>query len=271
MKAGVGWPLEYPNINTSTLASLGVKTMFDWSMDHKPAIDAPENGIEFLPMQWGCKLGTGSIDEVKVEAFAKAFPGSRWLIFNEPDNISQANCGTWHAAVAFHKIQSIVRAHDLTAKLYICGTSFYPAHIEYLRQMTWNYKGRYGCLPQVDGVHFHSYATNFADRFNWRMLQEEALATHYWLESQPAFRGKPVIISEYGVLSGSWYKDDAKRIADEFLPIMFEFWENQSWVENHLWFSTYYNEHTYQPSNLFNLDGSLTVVGKSWKRLAANA
>jgi len=260
-KAGICYPKEDLQDRGQALSDIGAVATMDWGFGYGARHDiiAREHGIEFLPMQYGC-----GVDVAKVSAYAEENPGSRWLAFNEPDGMG--NCAPEAAAVAYHTLREAVKAADPTAKLYCCGTAFWPAHIEYHEDWADAYRAMYGDWPQVDGMHIHSYASVYTDRFNWQARQQELTQFREWQQQQPWARRKRVIISEWAVLSASWMTDDKQRIAQEFIPAMLPWLDAQRWIELHLWFSTWAYEDLYEPSHIFERDtDTLTIVGEAWK------
>ena len=206
------------------------------------------------------------LDTQKVSAYATEYPGSRWLAFYEPDYAGQANCTPQQAAVAYHALRQAVKAADPTAKLYCCGTAFWPAHIDYHAAWADAYKSLYGAWPDIDGMHIHSYASHWEDRFNWQARQQELTLFHEWQQQQPWAAGKRVIISEWAVLSASYMVGDKARIASEFIPAMLPWLDAQDWIELHLWFSSWVDEIIFEPSNIFEKDSdTLTIVGEAWQ------
>lgn len=272
-KAGVGWPA--PGVPEAwRIGNIGAACAFDWQINFKSAESLERVGVEYLPMQWSAR-GWDSVNARQIRLFAKRFKGRRWLAFNEPDVTTQANAEPWEAARAFYRFQDILRDADPSAKIYVGGTGFWPNHTRWLGLFAQRYHDQRGCYPDIDGIHFHSYmnpdpdgdgritASSWAARFDTAALKAQALGTKAWLQLQPWSRGKPVIISEYAVLSGAWH-NDRDKIANEFLPSMFRFWASQAWVENHMWFSTHYER--YSPSDLFYRDGTKTQVGHAFAR-----
>jgi len=52
---------------------------------------AEQLNIEYHPLIRGCK-GVLSADEISFIKFCPTYPGSRWFIYNEPDESSQTDC-----------------------------------------------------------------------------------------------------------------------------------------------------------------------------------
>jgi len=250
-KAGICYPKEDLRDRGQALADIGAVATFNWGFNLN---EDNLHGTEFLPMQYGC-----GVDVAKVSAYAETHQGSRWLAFNEPDGMG--NCTPEQAAVAYHTLQEAV-----DQRLYCCGTAFWPAHIDYHAAWADAYKNLYGDWPAVDGLHLHSYASHYSDRFNWQARQRELTLFHEWQQQQPWAAGKPVIISEWAVLSASYMVGDKERIASEFIPAMMPWLDAQDWIELHLWFSSWVDETVYEPSNIFEKDtDTLTIVGEAWR------
>lgn len=109
--------------------------------------------------------------------------------------------------------------------------------------------------------------------FDFKRRQEELLAFRQWQQSQPWAKNKPVIVSEWGVLSASWFPDHARRIAQEYLPAMWPWLQAQPWIETHLWFCTWCGYGLYASSNTHIGPEShlLTPVGGVWRDLALSS
>ena len=150
-KGGMGWCDGSERL--PVLAKMGVKAVYHWGFVERQIEAAQENGIEYLPMQWGCSAGNHPVDEAAARRFASRYPGLTWLAFNEPDNDVQADCNPEEAAEQYHKLYQVVKGADPTAKIYCCGTTYWPAHRDWTQNWAYAYRARYGDWPPVDGLH----------------------------------------------------------------------------------------------------------------------
>ena len=265
--AGVAWPHEDGRNRALDLAGVGAGVTLDWSYDQERAAAAEAVGVRYLPMQWGCRNGARSVRTDAVAFFARKHPGATWLAFNEPDHGGQANCTPAQAAEAYWALREALAAVDPRARVYCCGTAWPAGHIEWTAAFGEAYRERYGTWPAVDGLHVHSYTHVWEDRFNYLARQTELLAVRSWANGQPWLAGKPMIVSEWGVLSSSWWSEDAGRIAREYLPAMRRWFQAQGWIVADVWFASWYSDTMYQPSNVWEREtGRLTAVGEAWRR-----
>ena len=256
-KAGISWPKEDPLDRSVALASIGGVATMDWGRGSWRAEASAQHGIEFLPMWYDCNVNPADVAHA-----AQEHPGARWLVFNEPDNSWQADCKPEDAAIAYHALWEAFQEADPTARLYCCGTTTYPAHVSYHRWWSEAYYQIYGEWPKVDGFHLHSYAPAYSDRLNWENRQAELEYFRQWQQDQEWAKGKPVIISEWGVFG---MQADVPAIVAEYLPQMFSYFERTTWIELHLWFCTY--EPQFSISGIFEGDSDrLTPIGEAWKK-----
>jgi len=267
--AGVAWPGEDGTDRAAGLAQLGAQATLDWGHDPEKAARLQQTGVIYLPMQWSCRGGAKAVNVNAVTLFARRYPGATWLAFNEPDHSGQANCTPAEGAEAYFALYAALMAADPTARVYCCGTAWPAGHIAWTQAFSAAYRARYGTWPPVDGLHIHSYSQVWEARFECRARQTELETVHAWTNIQPWLAGKPLIVSEWGVLSGSWWREDAARMARNYIPTMRAWFDRQTWILADVWFATWYSDTMYQPSNIFERNSStLTVVGDAWRRAA---
>ena len=258
-KAGAGWPKEDTHDTAPEIRALGVCRVFDWGASVDKAHKAHAAGMMYYPMVWGCR-----VNRDRVAQFAAQFPGSTWLLLNEPGDPYQANCTPTQAAEALHDLRHTLSLADMGDwKIYGFGT-VYDRHAQFLRDTRNAYVGMYHQEIPLDGVHLHLYRP-FNDRFDYAALEDELTRFRRWQQAQSWLRDKPIIVSEFGVLSASWYPQDVHTITNEFIPHMLPWLNRQDYVEAHLWFSTYYSDTMFQPSNLLDARGRPTNTGRTWQ------
>ena len=266
-KGGLGWTDGIGRM--PALAEMGVSAVYHWEYTEAQIQATEEFGIEYLPQQFGCRPDYRPVDEAAVRQFALLHPGLRWLTFNEPDNSVQADCTPDQAAEQYHILYYALKDADPTAKVYCCGTTYWPRHRDWTAYWAAAYRARYGDWPPLDGFHVHSYGTCSSDLCDYGVRQQELGDFHQWQQGQQWAKDKPVVLSEWGVYEGA-QTGDQQRIADEYLPQKWQWLEAQDWIESHFWFSTYTDEVDFDVSNVFAgpADNDLTVVGEAWRRMS---
>ena len=275
-KGGVTWP-GAPTGLIDGLAELGVNAVHHWNYSEAKLALAEEKGIEYLPHIWGCGLTDKPwdvVDLVAISQFAEDHPGLRWLVFNEPDRIEQANCHPKIAAEVYHDIYYALKEADPTALVYCCGTSRYEGHEQWLGAFMQEYSDKYlvanGGIPPMDGVHLHFYG-EYERRHGFMGMQNTIMRTRnlVWtgIGGSEAWGELPWIISEWGVLSdvGDSVYEVEKTAA--YMRNMWYWLEGKDWIETHFWYSTNAWENS---GNLFVGRGNsdLTIVGDAWADLA---
>ena len=262
-KGGMGW-CGGDTSRLPAMADMGVQAVYHWNYRETQIREAQKWGLKYFPMQFGCRSGHLPVDEKAVKEFATAHPGLTWLAFNEPDNPVQANCTGAQMAEQYHKLYSALKEVDPQAKVYCCGTTKWPEHRDWTANWAYAYKDIYDVFPPVDGFHVHSYDWG---NFQYWKRQEELESFRGWQQSQSWAKNKPVIVSEWGVMSGD--PADAENIAS-YLSTMWPWLESQYWIELHFWFCTYTTEWEFSAANIFaNADtNELSVVGEAWRSMA---
>jgi len=250
------------------IATLGADAVHHWNYTKWQADAAGATGLTYYPAVWGCGA-TGNVwDRVgaaELAAFATRYPGRAWLIFNEPELKGQANCLPEQGAQAYRVIYPAIKLADPTSRVFCCGTTTWKWTASFLRA----YVELYDELPKIDGFHFHLY--RYGD-YDWQAATNELDAFRQWQQAvkwNGAGRwgeNLPVILSEWGVLPEAGLGNDPQGIAD-YLRALWPQLEARPWVETHFWFSNF-TTGEYAASNLFNQDGTPTVVGKAWQEMA---
>jgi len=291
-KQGLTWT-HADTIPARKIAAAGARAVHHWGYNASKALAAINAGLVYYPVQWDCSRGANSVNEGAIRAFINAAPhklkGLTWLAFNEPELEHQAGCTPLQAARAFHKLDQILRRGsnpaDPTAKLYCCGTI--APYTDFLRQFANEYHDQYGEYPPVDGVHIHLYRGE-SRRLNWCRLRDHLDAFRSWQSGQAWLADKPIVVSEWGVLSNSRdHPDDPQYLTGDCTPgctcdIMAQMWnvfEERSYVEHHLWWTAYVDPSSGDPNqywdngNIFaNRYGTRLTdpVGLKYKSLSTN-
>lgn len=222
--------------------AVGARWLYNWNLV------PPENlaaGVEFVPMVY---QGRAGVDEAaaRVKIRAKSHGHRELLGFNEPDAKSQGNTSVEKALAEWPKLEA--------TGLRLGSPSCVHPDNEW---MTAFMKGVDQRGLRVDFVCMHSYAGPGADSLVKRIEQVHALYK------------RPIWITEFAV--ADWeakspgenrYKPE--RIAD-FVAKLLPRLEAMDCVERYCWFHGGVSGNALATSQLFNPDGSLTVVGKAYQ------
>jgi hypothetical protein len=274
------------------MAAVGAKAVMHWNYLVGPANDALNAGLKYFPVQFHCRQGEASVDEGKIRSFVGAsgrFKGLTWLAFNEPDKADQSNCTPQQAAQAFRKLDRVLRSGpnpaDPSAKLYCCGLVDTGGWKSYMASFRTAYLNIYGQNPPLNGVHLHLY-NNTAMRHDWCRLRNKLDDFRGWQQTQGWVANRPIIISEYGVLSStSRFPNDPAVITGncapgcecDFMAGLFDVFQRRSWVQYHLWWGTYSDAGSSPPGETWNSgniftdrsgSGVTNPVGTKYKRLS---
>jgi hypothetical protein len=231
-------------------------------------------GLKYFPTQFHCKNGAASVNESAIRAFVNASPklkGMTWLAFNEPDKDEQADCTPRQAAQALRKLDEVLRSGsnpaDPSAKIYCCGLVDRDLWDNYLSSLRTEYMSLYGQNPPLQGVHLHLYNWS-PTRLDWCRLRNGLDEFRSWQQGQSWLAGKPIIVSEWGVLSNlGQYPSDPQAIVGNCAPGctcdtmagMFDVFESRSYVQYHMWW-TAYNSGFWNSGNVFTSSSGTTLT-----------
>jgi hypothetical protein len=228
------------------LKSYGVCQMYDWGAYPETAQRANAAGIEYLPMLKKCRDGSVPINTDTVnslKSFAQQYPGSRWLLFNEPDVSNQANCFAENpvnfplALESYKRAVEAIQSVDPNAKFGCCGEGW--AHHDWLDAFYNEYLSRFGQPPQIDFLHMHLYDQNFI----YDSTYDERMRTAFnnwdsWRATTSWSRNLSVLVTEFGPLSSD--ESLIVRTVNEYIPNLVPFLLAKSSVKGSFWFSTYF-------------------------------
>jgi hypothetical protein len=261
---GAGAPLQSGGVETLDQLT-NVSWFFNWSFT------GSWEDPRYMPMVYGASHAN-QLDQLA--SYASNYPGKTWLIFNEPDISEQANLTPAEGAGLYAAVYDAIKGADPTAKLFCCGTAFANTQwLEEFRQFD-EVKTR-----PVDGIHFHGYPcplsvsqnclaspdyTAFNSRFDMVLMKQKLNAFYSYLQSRSEFAGKPVWLTEIGILSGT-HIDTRQEVKTGVMDPLINYLENEGgWqkFERVAWFST--RDVYLDASDLTKDDNSLTVLGQRW-------
>lgn len=260
---GAGAPKQ--SGGTEMLTNLNnVSWFFNWSPS------GPWEDSRYVPLVFSENIDSqAELDQLANQA--SQYPGRTWLVFNEPDITDQDNLSPTQGAQLYQQLYDTVKGADATAKLFCCGTAF--------SNTAWLEEFRQNLTRPVDGIHFHGYPCSrsvsqeciggpnyysFNERFNMTLMKQKLNSFYSYLQSKTEFAGKPVWLSEIGVLSIAAY-DSQTKVRDKVMnPLLNYLQKGGGWQKfaRVAWFSTRYA--LYDASNLTKSDNSLTILGTRW-------
>jgi hypothetical protein len=115
-------------------------------------------------------------------------------------------------------------------------------------------------------VNLHLY-NGPLNRLNWCRLEANLDDFRNWQQNQSWIAGKPAVVSEWGVLSNSTeHPTDAQAMVGNCSPgchcdtmaRMWDVFEYSDWVQHHLWWTTYTDPSTGDPSQVWDIGNIFT-------------
>lgn len=290
---GVGVPIV--PITDYAVEGLGIGWYLDWNVRREQARPA---GVSFWQMVRVSEKGFRP-DAEAIRTAAAGNPGSTWLIGNEPDVVWQDNTTPERYAELYHELYELIKSADPTAEVAIAGVSQpTPLRLRYLERVLAAYQERYDQPMPVDIWNVHNFILR-EERDSWGVsippgfgdgagqlyevqdhddldiFREQVRTFRRWM-AEHGQRGKPLVISEYGVLMPAEYGFDAARV-QAFLHATFDYLltaadEETGYPEdgNRLvqWWCWYSLADTmYRTGNLFDPETrGITPLGIAWAR-----
>lgn len=168
-------------------------------------------------------------DLATMQAAAQARPGSLWLIGNEPDVTWQDNVPPAAYAATYHTLYAALKAADPTARVAIGAVSqVTPLRLRYLEEVLAAYQAQFGVTMPVDIWNIHVFVLreepgswgvglppgmedatdgtlwNIEDHARVELVEAQVGTFRRWMAARGE-GGKPLIISEYGILMPADY------------------------------------------------------------------
>ena len=176
------------------------------------------------------------LDEAMVRSLAQRFPGSHWLIGNEPNVAESSPPGLGNTdpdvyAQSLHFYAGVFRQADPTAKLvgpsvlnwtFVCnGCPGFPQGFGWTQRMRDAHVARYGAEPPLDVWSLHTYDIDWGKLPNGdagrTIAQIQGMRD--WLDGISGLQGKPIWITEMGIhwgYPGLTWRGDVAHPAGEF-------------------------------------------------------
>jgi len=213
----------------------------------------PGSALESLPQsRW--QMQSWPLTWTSLGDAIRANPGALWIAGNEPETRGQGELTPEEYADIYHDVYHFVKGIDPTAQVAIGGVVMpSPLRLQWLDRCLDHYKETYGETMPIDVWNIHMqilrekrYESYPGASDNWGCgipfgLEEDEgrlynivdncdldiftqLITEFctWLNERGE-RGKPVIISEYGVLMPSSYLDHGDQDVIDFMVGTFDY------------------------------------------------
>ena len=204
-----------PEVVRAQLAAVGAGSWYTYALP--PGEDwAPGRA---LLLRTG--KGTPRYRDDAIAAAARARPGSAWLIGNEPNIPGQDELDGAAYAAELERYRLIIKAADPAAVLVApnvqnlyapcVGCQGAVLGVDFLDAWRAAHRARFGGEPRIDAFGLHLYDVN------WERLPmtdhdaslRELEAARRYVDSVPAWRDRPLWVTEYGVIWG--FPDYAHR------------------------------------------------------------
>ena len=257
---------------------LGAGWYLNWRTELRPLRPM---GMEFVQMV-RIRGRNYRPDADAIRAVAQANPGSLWLIGNEPDVKWQDNATPEEYARAYHELYGLLKGQDPTCRVAIGGVSQpTPLRFRYLDHILESYERLYGEGMPVDVWNVHGFILR-EERGSWgvdippglpdpigalyevedhddlQIFARQIVAFRQWMRARGE-RGKPLIVSEYGILMPEDYGFPFERVRD-FMVGTFDYFltaadeelgyplDGNRLVQRWCWYSL--SDHQYATGNL---------------------
>ncbi len=184
-------------------------------------------------------------DEQAIVQYARARPGTLWMIGNEPDAPAQDCVIPSEYAVVYHDLYLLIKGADPSAKVAIGGVvQGTPLRLRYLDEILEEYQGLYGKKIPVDVWNVHGFILRervnswgcqipcgltaqqgilygIDDHDDITIFAEQIVRFRQWMKDNGE-RNKPLIVSEYGILLPDALGYDRARVRD-FMIATFDY------------------------------------------------
>ena len=231
-----------------------------------------------------------------------AYPGSFWVVGNEPDVIWQDNVTPQRYAEIYHETYTFIKEHDPTALVVIGGVSQpTPLRLAYLDIVLDTYESTYGQPMPVDVWNVHAFILReqedswgvgippgfpdkegilyeIEDHDDLEILAQNIRQFRKWMADR-GYADRPLAITEYGILMPDDYGFPPEDVAT-FMESTFDLFSEMVGEEGYalddhrlvqwwFWYSLY-DDTLYPTGNLWDEEtGRLTDLGQTWVRYLA--
>lgn len=297
------------------LAPLRVGWYIDYHASPSPA---RPNGIEYAPVIRLTQIGTNgylsSPGGARLQEAVAGNPGTDWIIGNEPDRRNVPGNATDDLlpavyALAYHDLYHTIKQADPTARIF-AGAIVQPTplRLQYLDLVMRSYYEQFGTGMPVDGWAIHNFILNERSCDHYKDAQvcwgadippgidaidglvvtvdqnddfdlfvEQIQRFRVWMATR-GYGGKPLYVSEYGVLMPEAYGFPPERV-NQFMNRSFDYLlhttdpalgdptDGYRLVQRLAWFSTVpagvFNGYLYERDDLSS-PFRLSAMGENW-------
>ena len=233
-------PIEEYNVSP-----LGAEWYVDFSFRQDPPPLFDMEYAQTIPLS---ETGYAASQEA-IETYARARPGTLWLIGNEPDAPAQDCVTPQTYAQLYHELYNIIKGVDPTAKIAIGGVvQATPLRLQYLDLILAKYQEFYSEKIPVDVWNVHGFILQekknewgcqipcgitgvtqgelytIEDHDNMTIFEEQIRRFRIWMKDNGE-RNKPLIVTEYGILMPEELGFDEPRV-EAFMLATFDYFLN---------------------------------------------
>ena len=272
---------------------LGSSWYLDWAVRDRPATQMPIHWQMIRLFEDGHRPGLESILKTAVD-----YPGSTWIIGNEPDVIWQDNTTPERVAEFYREIYHEIKVVDATAKIGVGAVAMAsPLRLAYLDRMLAAYQALAGEPLPTDFWTVHIYMLReergswgveippgftenegqlweVADHDRIDIFDSQIRLFRTWMEAN-GYRNLPLVLTEFGILMPEDYGFPPERVRAYMLGTLDSLLtmrdgktgypqDDNRLVQQWAWFSLVYTE--YSNSDLVDPVGdTLTPLGDTYR------
>ncbi len=234
-----------------------------------------------------------------IEQAIERYPGSFWLVGNEPDVPWQDDATAEEYAEAYHDIYAFIRERDPDAQIGAGGISLpTPLRLAYLDRVLAHYRQRYGEPMPVNLWAIHLFTLReeagswgigippgmdetagqlfeIEDHGDIELMKAHVVAFREWMAAN-GYGERPLAVTEFGILLPEDYGFPPEFVQN-FMVEAYEYFRTATGenglaadegrlVQYAFWYSLY-DEGEYKTGNLFDGErGELTPLGEAFIR-----
>jgi hypothetical protein len=295
--ARAGFSISSSTDPTHWAQMLGAGWYLDWRMQGEIPANGPEHW-QMVRLHEDCI----SPSPERVQSTAASYPGSVWIIGNEPDVIWQDNVTPASYAATYHALYQLIKASDPSAQVAVGGISqATPLRLQYLDQVLETYQELYGQPLPADWWTVHGYVLReqqdswgveippgidttegalyeVSDHGRLDLFENQLVAFRQWMKAN-GYQATPLALTEFGILMPASYGFPPDTIAD-YLEQSFTWLyaaedpqtgdpaDSFHLVQKWAWFSI--SDPNYPSANLGDLaSGELSLVGERFRALVS--
>jgi hypothetical protein len=291
-RAGFGMSIQVEPENWA--AQLRSGWYWSWNVKKRGPNQVPEHW-QTIRLKTNCFFPS----EAYIRWVASHYPGSVWMIGNEPDVIWQDNITPEEYARLYGVLYQIIRSADPTAKISAANISqATPLRLAYLDRVLQAYQASYGKPFPTDWWTIHGYVLReehnswgveippgfevdrgelyeVEDHGNLELFKKQIIAFRNWMVKN-GYQKVPLALTEFGILMPNDYGFPIEKVS-EYMNISFDWLQNARdkaigdpaddyrLVQRWAWFSL--ADPTYPAPNLADMSNdTLTELGKVFQK-----